>query len=333
MIPPMNTHRFTSRSILLAAATLALAGGGVGLALAATGGSSGSVTATTTAMTPAKHHQRHGKKSKGVFNVHCTYSHSANDDPILMPGQSGASMLHDFFANQTTSASSSSASLTGGATTCATSADASGYWVPALYDNGQRVLPTRITAYYKAASKKTSTAALPAGLQMIAGNEQGTTPVSTKLVSWNCRSPKDAGKQGPEMTSPPQCASTQELRLTIHFPSCWDGHTLSGMSQNNVVYPTGTRCPSDHPVAIPRLALHVLYPSVPAGKFTLSTGPGTQGSIYTEHADFLDGWNPAAIDRLVSQCLDTHRKCGQVKGPNATPRPPRMRMRTMGSAA
>jgi hypothetical protein len=31
----------------------------------------------------------------------CRYSHEANDDPILMPGQPGEAMAHDFFGNAT----------------------------------------------------------------------------------------------------------------------------------------------------------------------------------------------------------------------------------------
>ena len=40
------------------------------------------------------------------FISHCAFSHSLPDDPIVHPGVPGASHQHDFFANTTTSATS-----------------------------------------------------------------------------------------------------------------------------------------------------------------------------------------------------------------------------------
>lgn len=233
-----------------------LAGAGAGVTLASGNGGKGKATAAGGGQ-PRGMHRRHGKQGAGgkagVFHTVCTYSHSANDDPILMPGKPGASMLHDFFGNGNTNASSTASKLIGGPTTCATGADASGYWTPALYDNGRRVIPSRVATYWLGASRRGPTTPLPAGLQMIAGNEQATSPQ-----------------------------------------------------------------PADH---VSRLSLHIHYPNSPSGKFMLSMGPGMQGSIYSEHADFLDGWNTSVLNRLTTTCLDTHSKCGKVTGPNGTPHP------------
>ncbi|PZR67408.1 MAG: hypothetical protein DLM64_09465 [Solirubrobacterales bacterium] len=308
---------------------LALAGAGAGATLAS-GNSGNSGTGKATAASGKRHrhmHGRHGKQGAGnkagVFHTVCTYSHSAGDDPILMPGKPGASMLHDFFGNTTTKASSTAPQLVGGPTTCATSADSSGYWTPALYDNGQRVLPSKVATYWRGASRTASTTPLPAGLQMIAGNEQATSPQPADHVYWQCHAVtgSQSTRNGPKSSAPHECPAGQEMLLTINFPSCWDGHTLSAVGQDNVVYPSGSRCPASHPVALSRLALHVHYPNRPGGKFTLSMGPGMQGSIYSEHADFLDGWNITVLDRLTTTCLDTHSKCGKVTGPNGTPQP------------
>ena len=73
--------------------------------------------------------------------VSCTYSHSLNDDPIVFPGQVGASHLHDFTGAKTTNAFSTFTSLRAGGTTCAMPGDKSSYWVPALYEDGVRILP------------------------------------------------------------------------------------------------------------------------------------------------------------------------------------------------
>ena len=73
--------------------------------------------------------------------VSCQYSHSLKDDPIVFPGKPGTSHLHDFVGGASIDAFSTGTSLRAGGTTCAMPSDASGYWVPALYENGVRVLP------------------------------------------------------------------------------------------------------------------------------------------------------------------------------------------------
>lgn len=311
---------------------LVLAGAVAGVTLASSGGTAPKVAATRGGRHHHgmhRHHGKHGRAGKGsrahaagVFFVRCPYSHSANDDPILMPGRPGAAMLHDFFGNRTTNADSTSSTLMGGPTTCITTADASAYWTPALYDNGHRVVAKRAVTYWLGASETGPTAPLPAGLQMIAGDEHATSPQPLKRLYWDCHAssgPKGTRSDGPRRSAPYQCPHGQQMRLTITFPSCWDGHSLSAVGQRNVVYPTGRGCPAGHPVALTVLRMHVFYPHSPAGRFTLSMGPGMRGSIYSAHADFLDGWKTSAIDRLIRTCLDTHSRCGAVTGPNGTP--------------
>jgi hypothetical protein len=301
-------------SILYAAAALAL------LPAAALAGTAGHA--------PKRMSMAGKANAAGVFHVRCAYAHSANDDPIAMPGQPGLAMLHDFFANRATDAGSTSASLMNGQTTCATAADASGYWTPALYGDGQRLLPTAITTYWRAASKMGPTAPLPVGLQMIAGDKHATSPQPLKRVSWDCHAsngPRGTRNHGPRTSAPHQCSTSETIRLTITFPSCWDGHTLTGAGQTNVVDAVGARCPTSHPVALPKLTLHAFYPSSAAREFTLSMGPGMEGSIYSAHADFLNAWNPSVIQRLITTCLSGHRRCGAVKGPGGAARVPALR--------
>src|SRR5262249_1068020 len=52
------------------------------------------------------------------FVVECPFSHRLADDPIVDPGQPGASHLHDFFGNIGVDASSTYASLRSTGTTC-----------------------------------------------------------------------------------------------------------------------------------------------------------------------------------------------------------------------
>ena len=77
----------------------------------------------------------------GIFTDTCLRTKTAPNDPIMMPGMSGMSMQHDFFGNTSTSASTVTTQLVGGATSCSTEADASAYWTPVLFQNGKALAP------------------------------------------------------------------------------------------------------------------------------------------------------------------------------------------------
>jgi hypothetical protein len=245
----------------------------------------------------------------------CLYSHEANDDPILMPGQTGQSMAHDFYGNTTTSATSTAATLVGGPSTCSTSADASAYWTPVLYQNGVAVTPERNLIYWAGlhATDPTVTAP-PVGLEMIAGDENATAPQPVGVIAWRCA---DQLTQRPSST-PVNCAGTRGLELRVTFPSCWNGTTLNGASETNVVYPrVGGACPTGYPVRIPTVIFHVIYPITSATGLTLSMGPGQQGSTDTAHGDFINGWDQGVLTRLISGCASAALTCGHVTGADA----------------
>src|SRR5690606_12505972 len=87
----------------------------------------------------------------GQFVVECSHSHSRPDDPIVFPGQPGRSHEHDFFGNTITDASSAVGDLLGAPTTCDDRRDTASYWSPQLIVNGEPVVPSRSTAYYRVA--------------------------------------------------------------------------------------------------------------------------------------------------------------------------------------
>lgn len=61
------------------------------------------------------------------FRANCRSSHRAGNDPIVFPGQTGASHIHEFFGNRTTNANSTVETLRAGATTCDPLADKAAY--------------------------------------------------------------------------------------------------------------------------------------------------------------------------------------------------------------
>jgi hypothetical protein len=249
----------------------------------------------------------------------CLYSHEANDDPILDPGKTGQSMAHDFFGNTTTSATSTASGLVGGPTTCSTSNDASAYWTPVLYQNGVAVTPLRNLVYWSGLQATDPAVTVPpAGLEMIAGDENATAPQSTRVISWRCA---EEATQGVSAV-PVNCPGTNGIELRVTFPSCWNGVTLNGADESNVVYPVrGGACPAADPVRIPVVVFHIVYPITSATGLTLSMGPGQQGSTDTAHGDFINGWNQSVLSGLINGCAGSSHTCGHVTGADAQVRP------------
>jgi hypothetical protein len=261
-----------------------------------------------------------GPRQTGIFTDRCAYSHEAADDPILAPNDPGQAMHHDFYGNTATSATSTAATLVGGQTTCSTSADASAYWTPVLYQNGEALTPGVTLIYWrKPAGDAEAVQTIPAGLQMIAGDESAAAPQSTKVIAWTCNNQPGTAKA---TAVPHDCTTGAELRLVVTFPSCWDGHTLTGAGQTNVVYRTVTGCPSSHPIQIPQIVFHVNYPTASAAGLLLSMTPTQAGATDTEHVDFINGWQQNVLTADIAACTAPSTRCGPVTGPQATPHGP-----------
>ena len=245
--------------------------------------------------------------------VSCNYSHSLSDDPIVFPRLAGASHLHDFVGGRTTDAFSTRTSLLAGATTCAMPADASGYWVPALYENNVRVLPTATSKdalfYYrrKGAPSGTMVQPFPPGLKIIVGNARATSPQENPQLGRDIIFKCGPGS-GVDLPAPPtQCASGIMV-ISLRFPNCWDGVNLdSADHRSHMAYPVNSRCPRSHPVVLPRLESFFRYSigTGPIGTIRLSSGP-----YYTAHQDFFNAWEPAALQALVTRCLNGNMDCG-----------------------
>jgi hypothetical protein len=129
---------------------------------------------------------------EGVFNAPCRYSHRAPDDPIAFPGRAGASHMHDFLGNSSTSSRSTVGSLRGAPGLCRNAADRSAWWVPTLYENGHALAPESVSIYYRTAGRDPSTIEpFPLGLRVIAGSSSATGPQPENVVRWDCSEAPD----------------------------------------------------------------------------------------------------------------------------------------------
>jgi hypothetical protein len=243
----------------------------------------------------------------GQFVAECDFSHSAPVDPIVFPGQPGASHLHDFFGSRTVDANSTGASLVGSETSCDLAADSASYWSPAVFVDGQKVDPVVATAYYRAAVgvDGSQVVTFPTGLAMIAGDQSSSEPQPTEIVGWAC------GGSSRRKSEIPVCASDTPLRLEITFPDCWNGVDLDVPGhRRHLHYSQNGSCPSSHPVTLPQLTFAVTYPLW--GE--ISGLRLASGEAYTAHADFLNGWDPKRLETEVELCIRRDVVCGISDG-------------------
>lgn len=238
--------------------------------------------------------------------VLCPYSHSLPDDPIVFPNRPGASHLHDFFGNISTNASSTYSSMRGAPTTCGLKDDTGGYWVPALSNNGKRVLASgkRQKFYYRKRVKGV-VESFPPDFRMIAGNSKAVSeagnPQLGKGIYYGC-----SDNSSPGSLRKPRACSTGIMSLHVEFPNCWDGISLPEGSQGHMVYARGN-CPATHPHKFASLIFRFEYP--------IGKGPQNitldSGAYYTAHGDFWNTWSQFKLEQLTRDCLSANKNCRQ----------------------
>jgi hypothetical protein len=262
--------------------------------------------------------------ASGQFNAKCTYSHTLPDDSIVHYGQPGQAMVHDFVGNTKTDAYSDyNTLLTNKVTTCDSTSDISAYWVPQLKRASGIVQPDFAKTYYRNDKPVVPLAPIPAGLEMLAGDHNSNSP--KPQINYLCRG------QNYTTIAPTNCpvvtdssGTYSQLDISVHFPDCWDGVHLKPDFANQIVnmayrQSDGT-CPAAYPVKIPELQVNVQYslgqdPDLSTAQLSmdpmLMNGVWTPmwGSLYTAHADFINGWKPDSMQYAVDKCSNANVDC------------------------
>ena len=279
----------------------------------------------------------------GAFRISCEYSHMSNDDPIVFPGVPNATHHHTFFGNTGANAYSTSETLrNSGNGTCAGGIiNRSGYWMPSLINTatGAPQKPSVIVVYYKAIDEYTGAyvKAPPPGLRMISGNAKPLA-VADAEGGFYCQdqtqvmNPANWGIMWQGSSIKQSCGgANQMLRMIVNFPQCWDGKNLDSPDhKSHMAFACGSECedatgkvtksvnscPASHPVAIPNITLNVDFRGLDANaKYRLASDnystayPGG----YSLHADWMNGWDDAIVNRMVKGCINNPKNCG---GPN-----------------
>ena len=256
------------------------------------------------------------------FFVNCRFSHTSNDDPIVLPGMPGRSHAHTFFGNRSTDARSTLASLRAAGTTCKPAADKAAYWVPTLYQDGKAIRPAKGQFYYNLRGYQRM-AAFPGGAEDGRGpGTAGDSPVNGRRLvgmgrqrrgaqpevrpcSRSLRNhPHDLSRRTRKCPTcplvPATFGTTPDLpRAAREFPDCWDGrHLDSPDHRSHMAYSRNYVCPASHPVKVPAIRLMIRYPVRDGAGVELASG----GQL-TGHADFFNAWNQTALAHLVDVCF------------------------------
>jgi hypothetical protein len=184
-----------------------------------------------------------------------------------------------------------------GSTTCENfRGDSAAYWVPALYENGHKVPPSSMNAYYTPGAKDNRTIEpFPRGLKMLVKDAEAS--------KWYCAHPRNNARFSEEL---PLCAAGEHLGLQIVFPDCWDGKYLDVPDhRKHLAYAEGPMCPASHPVPMPQLILFIDYMEARGGNVDLAP----LGNPSSPHADFVNSWDQAMLIKFVRDCLNAGVHC------------------------
>ncbi|MDR9889950.1 DUF1996 domain-containing protein [Pseudenterobacter timonensis] len=258
-------------------------------------------------------------------HVVCAYSHTLGDDAIMMFGMPHQAMWHDFFGNEHTDAISTGKTLRAQeSTTCDNKADSSAYWVPSLrLPDGRQVKPAYQKTYYQASKVDLyPLQPFPAGLSLLAGDHHGSAP--NPHITFLCANGKGYTHKLGEVCGLRKAGDAVQFNIGIQFPNCWDGVNLKpshGMA--NATYDVKGQCPSAFPVKLPTVNMNVAWvlpdiTSLDTARAQLSLDPlmhGDEreerwGSLYTAHADFINGWTEEGARFMTDLCMNQGMDCG-----------------------
>jgi hypothetical protein len=240
------------------------------------------------------------------FALNCRWVTSLPDDPVLLPGQPGASPVNDFYGATNVSGNSTFETLRQSTSSCITQYDTSAYFAPQLSLAGQPQTPKAMFDYYEIPN-----GADPATIEQ--WPDHFSMVADAAHTYWAC-----GGGGTPHRSAPYNCAdygSTGNVTSYTNFPTCWDGADPTGPA--DVVYPAYQVCPTGFTARIPQLTEQSSWMFADGTDATFSTGDAS-----TFRAEYMNGWDPAYLGMLMATCINANKACGSLW--NSGDKPPKM---------
>jgi hypothetical protein len=262
----------------------------------------------------------------GAFRTVCDLAKMDFVDPIVKPGQVGASHLHAFYGNTSVDAFSTNDSLRsrGNGTCRGGTANRSAYWIPAVIKPGGVPLRTSFSqpydkpfeVYYKSGYgglRADQMQDLPAQLRIVAGDATASGPQGGKYdqhLWWDCEA-----TPGVRSYSIPACPVGSRITMVVVFPQCGDGRSDSPDHHSHMAYLKDGKCPAGYgALKIPEITFLAHYQVRPGDNtrdWRLSSDmyPTSTPGGYSAHADIMVGWDRTIHHRWMDACLRARADC------------------------
>lgn len=303
--------------------------------------------ATAALLVPAAPALAHSDKpGEGWFEIKCTVAVAgARIDPLVFPGTTDVSHVHQFVGNRSINENSTNDSLRANpATTCQDDTEerqhvpiaerdyGNAIWYPRFYDAGVPLTATRVTSGYGVGYVRDFAAIQPFvdNMNFIAGSSAGGPQEINGQSVYRFDCPSGFVNFG-SATVAPLCAQPG-LRVMIFAPDCWDGVRADAPNhKDHMAYSSRQTssslmrvCPPAYPVLVPAHRIMIELPTRGGPNLTVATGSGanatTTGGMNTLHYDYMsavarevDGSN-SRTQRTID-CLNQNEYCGGTRAP------------------
>ena len=280
---------------------------------------------------------------KGAFRFVCAGTGKlASVDPIVYPGKSDQSHIHQAWGNTDFAADTTADSIRQNAVSDCNatpySLNRSLYWMPALVnDQQQAIQPDLVVVYYKQWSSDSGPCTpgasnfigkcvnLPNKIRFVFGWDMYNPTAKVKGATWVCGANKASNLDDLFALG---CKEGDTLEANTMGPNCWDGKYLDTPDHRSHTAYAGYDnkgryfCPSSHPYTIPQEENKVHW-TVTADMY----GTRADGTLYsrirlesdemlpgakpgeTLHADYMEGWIWEGKKMWYDNCIEKRLNC------------------------